>query len=115
MPLYQLHTPLHTKHGLLPKGSVSTLKMLKPDALVTLLRMGYISEAETPPLDVLPGYELVGAKLAAYDVVTVADFIIMLEDAPDDLSRILQTDVATLQTWRHTLEINWLSVPLKSG
>jgi hypothetical protein len=115
MPLYHLHAALNTTHGKLPKHSTSTLTMLKTSAVDILLRQGVISIAETPPLAILPGYEALAETLAAYSVVTIADFIIMLENAPGDLARILNTDVATLENHRAALESNWLSLPIQGG
>lgn len=75
--LYRIHDKLHFGDGtVLEKGDISSLEGVRPGVIQSLLDLERISEASTPPLEILPGWENLAQELEAYDIYNVADLLL---------------------------------------
>lgn len=57
------------------KGQVLALREVKKEVLDALLVSGAVSEAHTPPLNVLPGWQKKAEVLEAVGVTTISDLV----------------------------------------
>ena len=107
MPIYRVLKRLDTGHD---DGDLVVSGWRRDDVMAELERKECIAEIETPPLDVLPGWQLRFDLLAELGIITIADFI----DAPrDDVMDALGiAQERTYRKYRNEL-MGWLAPETK--
>lgn len=96
MPLYRVLRPLPNA----PRGTISDLTHIRPDALAKLQELGMIAPVSSPPLSILKGWSVRGKKFEKEGVMTVAQF---LETDSAVLARIAGRSVEVIEQWKGQL------------
>jgi hypothetical protein len=105
LPLYRALRDLSVTGGqVLPRGGLYWLAHLDRESVAALKRCGAITEALSPPLMALPGWQTRGEQLGALGVKTVSQFVGTDADA---LAAHLEVKAETVQRWKQEAT-NWL-------
>ncbi len=71
----------------IPKDTISELKRVSVNALETLLDRDVITEVQTPPLEILPGWEERAEKLKEVGIETIGDLVTAdIENVAEELN-----------------------------
>jgi len=84
------------KRGIIPVGELTDLHWLSPEKKQILLDVGAVSELQSPPLGVLPGWKNRAKRLASA-CGTAADFLEMDDGLAAELLKVSIDAVAELK------------------
>ena len=81
--------------GELQKGTLQTLSHLSPKAIKALLAKDRIAEWQSPPLEVLPGWQRKAEVFAEVGITTVAQLVMA---DPEELLKRLEIPAMALES-----------------
>lgn len=103
--LYRILIDIRRGETTLLRGSLTRLEWLSPAIQERLVTRGAVTPVGTPPLTVLPGWQLRGAKLAR---IGIADAVQFLEADVDRVAGFMRVKPVTVVGWQQEVT-GWLS------
>ena len=111
MALYRALSNLNIgKDKVIHKGVVFPEERMRPQVLQRLVKLGRVSRCNTPPMEVLPGWDERSKKLYELGIVTVEEFF-KVEN--QDLAEILGVKAEKIGFLKEEA-LDWLKAPQKS-
>ena len=109
MPYYRILNNLAMGEGHIPRGTIHRLR-LSTGKINRLIEVGAISQVSTPPLAILPDWEERASRLKSLEIITIEDLFEALDDVPEQVAQLFETQVEVVLQWRIELERDWLTL-----